>query len=100
MGAEIEGTFYYLLVIGLTLYILPTIIATARKHSNAVSIFILNLFLGWTFLGWIIALIWSFAADTKLSVINALQEYKEIEELEKRKKELEKELAKAENEQK
>ena len=97
---ETEIAIFLLVIIALSLYLLPTIIATARKHSNAMSIFILNLFLGWTFLGWIIALIWSFAADTKEAVINALQEYKEIEELEKRKKELEKELARAEKEQK
>jgi hypothetical protein len=39
-----------------SLYFLPTIVAGARGHHNTGSIFILNLFLGWTFIGWIIAL--------------------------------------------
>jgi hypothetical protein len=38
------------------LYFLPSIVAGLRGHHNALSIFILNLFLGWTFFGWIIAL--------------------------------------------
>jgi uncharacterized membrane protein len=41
------------------LYFLPLIIAVARHHSNVLGIFLLNLFLGWTFLGWIGALVWS-----------------------------------------
>lgn len=40
-------------------YLLPTIVANVRKHRNTGAIFVLNLFLGWTFLGWLIALIWS-----------------------------------------
>lgn len=43
----------------LALYFLPTIVALARSHHNAVAIFLLNLFLGWTGLGWIVALVWS-----------------------------------------
>jgi len=50
-----------LLIIIVVLYFLPTmIVATNDKHSNKTGLFILNLFLGWTFLGWIIALVWSF----------------------------------------
>lgn len=47
------------ILIGLCLYFLPTLIAGSRKHKNDGAIFILNLFLGWTFLGWLIALIWA-----------------------------------------
>jgi len=41
------------------LYFLPIIIAFLRGHKNRASIFILNLFLGWTALGWIGSLIWA-----------------------------------------
>ena len=41
------------------LYFLPTIIAVQRSHQQGNAIFLLNLLLGWTFLGWVIALIWS-----------------------------------------
>ena len=43
----------------LAVYFLPTIIALARSHHNAVAILLLNLFLGWTGIGWILALVWS-----------------------------------------
>ena len=38
----------------ITIYFLPFLIALARHHHNAGSIFVLNLFLGWTFIGWVI----------------------------------------------
>tara|TARA_A100001035_G_scaffold157041_1_gene123977 strand:+ start:365 stop:655 length:291 start_codon:yes stop_codon:yes gene_type:complete len=43
----------------LGIYFLPDWIAQSRGHPNRGSIFILNLFLGWTFLGWVAALIWA-----------------------------------------
>ena len=49
-------------VLALAIYFLPFIIAASRKHHNALAIFMLNLFLGWTFLGWVIALIWACTA--------------------------------------
>jgi hypothetical protein len=45
------------------MYFLPTIIAMARRQSQVASIAVLNLLLGWTVLGWIAALVWSFGAD-------------------------------------
>ena len=41
------------------IYFLPTIIAAVRGHRQAVAIFLLNLFLGWTLIGWVGALVWS-----------------------------------------
>jgi hypothetical protein len=51
--------FLVIAAMGLGLYFLPTIIAFARHHRNAVAIFLLNLLAGWTFLGWVGALVWS-----------------------------------------
>ena len=50
-----------LVVIGLVLlaYFFPAIVATRRHHHNALAIFMLNLLLGWSGLGWIGALIWA-----------------------------------------
>jgi hypothetical protein len=43
------------LVIGaFVLYFLPAFIA--RDKPNATSVFVINLFFGWTFIGWVIAL--------------------------------------------
>lgn len=47
------------LVIG---YWLPSIVAAARGHQNCWAIVAFNLFLGWTVLGWIFALVWSLTA--------------------------------------
>jgi DNA-directed RNA polymerase subunit RPC12/RpoP len=44
----------------LMLYVLPTAIAFIRKHQNAPAIAALNILLGWSCLGWIAALVWSF----------------------------------------
>lgn len=53
---------FVLLIIGLVVYFLPWIIAYRRDHHQCNSIALLNLFLGWTFLGWVIALVWSVSA--------------------------------------
>lgn len=42
-------------------YFLPAIIG--RDKRDAAGIFFLNLFLGWTVIGWVIALIWACAAE-------------------------------------
>lgn len=38
---------------------LPTIVAFYRKHPSKGGILALNFFLGWTFVGWVVALAWS-----------------------------------------
>ena len=43
----------------IVLYFLPGFEAYHRKHSKAGAIMALNVLLGWTFLGWVAALIWS-----------------------------------------
>ena len=44
-------------------YLIPYIIARSRKHYNATAIGALNLLLGWTLIGWIVALVWSLTAN-------------------------------------
>jgi hypothetical protein len=45
-----------LLVVGLALYFLPTVIGASRKVVNIGSVFAVNLLLGWTLVGWAVAL--------------------------------------------
>jgi TM2 domain-containing membrane protein YozV len=47
------------------LYFLPSIVGAARGKRNAGAIFALNLFTGWTFIGWIIALVWALTYEPK-----------------------------------
>jgi hypothetical protein len=51
--------FFPVILIGLAIYFIPTIIAVARHHKNALAIFLINFLLGWSFVGWVVALIWS-----------------------------------------
>jgi uncharacterized membrane protein YhaH (DUF805 family) len=44
---------------GLALYLLPTIIVIARRKKNILGPILVNVLLGWTFIGWIVALIWA-----------------------------------------
>jgi cytochrome c biogenesis protein CcdA len=46
-------------LVGAILYFLPSIIAGSRRHHNLAAIVLLNAFLGWTFIGWVAALVWS-----------------------------------------
>lgn len=55
--ASIFGLISFVLSLGI--YFLPSIIAFAGKRRNALAIFLLNLFVGWTFIGWVIALVWA-----------------------------------------
>ncbi|MFG6139512.1 superinfection immunity protein [Halomonas sp. B23F22_10] len=48
-----------LLAIVVALYFLPLIIAAWRNMPNAVAISVLNVVAGWTFVGWVVALVWS-----------------------------------------
>jgi hypothetical protein len=61
------------------LYLLPAIVAAIRKHQSFGGIFILNLLLGWTVLGWIVALVWALShVLPKQKQINAAYE-REVE---------------------
>ena len=47
---------FVLVIIIVGFYFLPTIDATIRKVPNLESVIVLNLFLGWTLIGWVVAL--------------------------------------------
>lgn len=53
-AAVIFGTMFALL-----LYLLPAFIAYQRWHTNRHAILVVNVFLGWSIIGWLGALIWS-----------------------------------------
>ncbi len=52
-----------LLLVGLAIYLLPTWLAVLFDHPHALAIFLINLFLGWSFLGWVAALVWALLRD-------------------------------------
>ena len=52
-----EGVLVVLLV--LLVYFVPIIVASNRKHPHAAGIAVINIFLGWTLVGWVAALAWA-----------------------------------------
>jgi hypothetical protein len=61
-SSEFAGTLIVIAAVGLV-YFLPSIIG--RHKRNASAIVLLNFFLGWTFVGWVAALVWSVCKDPK-----------------------------------
>jgi Superinfection immunity protein len=49
----------FILALCLLAYFFPWIVALCRGHQATLAIFILNLFLGWSGLGWVAALVWA-----------------------------------------
>ena len=62
---------FLILAAAFFLYFLPTFISQHRGHPNATPIFLLDLFLGWTFIGWLVALIWSASSIAAKSAATA-----------------------------
>lgn len=50
-----------ILIAALTIfiYIIPIIVAHKRQHPSRMAITVLDIFLGWSFIGWVVALVWS-----------------------------------------
>ncbi len=53
--------FWLLFWVGL--YFLPTIAAVCNRKRSRDAIMVLNLLLGWTLIGWVVALVWGLAKD-------------------------------------
>ena len=53
---------------GFVMYFLPTIIAALKSKRDTVAILLLNLFLGWSVIGWIVALVWAAKNDVPMVV--------------------------------
>ena len=55
------GTFLIVFLgsLGLIVYFWPTFYAAKRQHKNLKAILVLNLFLGWTLIGWVAAFVWA-----------------------------------------
>jgi len=47
------------------LYLIPTFYAAANRRRNTKSITVVNIFLGWTLIGWVVAMAWAAIEDKK-----------------------------------
>ena len=50
---------YGLVGLSAAIYFMPLLIAAIRGHRQTLAIGVLNLFTGWTAIGWIAALVWA-----------------------------------------
>ena len=55
----------FIVIIAALIYFIPTVICLIRKHTYKLYIICLNIILGWTLIGWIACLIWSFIDNKK-----------------------------------
>ena len=58
-----------IIVIFLLVYFLPAMVASSRDHQQKLAIFMLNLLLGWTAIGWILAIVWACTALQKRAIV-------------------------------
>ena len=66
VGPVVNGIIAFISIILLIavaagFYFIPTIVAAAKKSKRASAVAVLNLLLGWTLIGWVVALVWAVA---------------------------------------
>jgi len=54
-----EGIIWSIII--LAIYFLPSLVGMHKKNANAICV--LNFFLGWTLIGWVVALVWATTKD-------------------------------------
>lgn len=59
------GAIVLILFVG---YFFPVIVSKVRNHRQSLAIGMLNLFLGWTLIGWVAALVWACTTDVDPTV--------------------------------
>jgi len=52
-------TTVIMLMLVVIIYMLPTLIAFGREHPRRVEIFVLNILIGWTLIGWFLVFLWA-----------------------------------------
>jgi hypothetical protein len=53
------------LIVIIVAYFIPSIVGFASDKRSAPGIFVLNIFTGWTLIGWVASLIWAVIPDKK-----------------------------------
>ncbi|MGA2695405.1 MAG: superinfection immunity protein [Terriglobales bacterium] len=64
MAMELLSLFFLpIFGFGFVIYFVPFIIALAKSKRNTLTIFLINFFLGWSLIGWIVALVMALRDD-------------------------------------
>jgi hypothetical protein len=64
----LSAIFFPIFGFGFVMYFLPSVVALARSKRDITAIVLLNFFLGWTMIGWVIALVWACKTDLPMVV--------------------------------
>ena len=64
--------FVLFVLLSICVYFLPSITAYFKGPSSFASIFIVNTFLGWTLLGWVLSLAWAFQKNNQKEVVHVV----------------------------
>ena len=48
-----------ILLLVIIIYMLPTLIAFSREHPHREAVAVINIFLGWTLIGWFVVFLWA-----------------------------------------
>lgn len=51
----------------LAVYFLPAFIAFRRRHKNRIAILVINIFLGFSIVGWLVAAAWALTGEIELN---------------------------------
>lgn len=71
-------------IIGLVLigiYLVPTVIACVKHHPEKLTIILINIFLGWSMIGWVGSLIWACILPKEEHKSNIYEDLAKLEEL-------------------
>lgn len=63
MHGGYTGWMVLVAIVVVLLYFLPTLLARIHRKSQFGSIFLVNLFFGWTVIGWLVAVFWASSRD-------------------------------------
>jgi len=70
--------FSILIILGFCIYLIPTIIALKSDHPNKTAIIALNVLGGWTFIVWVVSLVWALSkTEEKAPQVVYIQENSE-----------------------
>jgi Superinfection immunity protein len=50
-----------------TIYVMPMLIASERRHKHVNAIVVFNMLTGWTFFGWIISFVWALTEEKEVT---------------------------------
>ncbi len=84
-GSEAAAGFCGLGLFGVALaiaaYVFPSMVACGKRHPDAGPIAIVNILLGWTFVGWVVALAWACMNKVQPQEVVHIHHHKEQEAL-------------------